>query len=387
LEKQKTDMTLAIVQHSPTQFDEPFYRYLSEKTDIQFAVYYYGAGGTTAKQDPEIGREVGWITSDRRGYPAAFLAGTGPLQFARQVVNAKHGLIIISGYNHKHAFSTALMAKLKGIPAGLRSDNVLPKAGGRRRFSFIKRLTYPIVFKLYTTGHPVGRQAGEYLTAFGFKSRSLFLFPYAVDHQWFARESSRLRQDLPQLRASWGLPPNGQVVCGVIKFSEREDPLTLVRAFLLAQDQLPEISLLLIGDGPLRADIEVLAEARMGKSIVLPGYQQYAALPGVYAASDLFVHPARGAWEVSVNESLACGVPAITSDAVGSAVELIVENQLGCTFKHGDAAELAMRIVSVLRDKQLLQRARDFGAQVLAEWDYPATAERLRRALEFAARS
>ena len=141
---------------------------------------------------------------------------------------------------------------------------------GRLRHEVIKRALFPLLFKLYTTGHPVGDMAAEYLVHFGFRTESLFRIPYGVDNRWFARESVKAGVDRAALRASWGLAAGAQVVCGVIKFAEREDPLTLVRGFREAQRQLPNLTLLLIGDGPIRKSVEDAAGEQLGKSIILP---------------------------------------------------------------------------------------------------------------------
>jgi glycosyltransferase involved in cell wall biosynthesis len=383
-QSKKEELSLGIVQSTPTQFDEPFYRYLAYETNLQFVVYYYNASESMVKDDPEMGRRVGWSSTADRGYSAVFSKGASPSRFARLVVQANHDLIIISGFSESHALRTAIAARLHGTPTGLRSDNVLPSHGGRGKHWWVKRLFYPLLFKLYKTAHPVGNQSADYLTSFGFRKESVFRFPYGVDHAWFARESAAARADLPGLRASWRLAPTGLVVCGVMKFSEREDPLTLVHAFKSARQRIPDLNLLLVGDGPLRRQVEDAAGDELGKSIALPGYQPYAKLPQVYAASDLFVHTASGAWEVSVNEALACGLPVIASDTVGAAQELVVSHSFGYTFRHADAAVLADRIVEALNDAALMARARAEAFESLALWDYPATAERLFAALRFA---
>lgn len=380
-------LSLGIVQQLPTQFDEPFYRYLAKTAKLEFRVYYYGADETGTYEDPELGRSVAWTQSIERGYPAVFAREMGSIQFARLVVNSAHDLIVISGYNRPHALLTAIMARTKGLPAGLRIDNVLPAAGGRRRHWLLKKCVFPLLFRLYTTGHPVGRQAGQYLVEFGFAQDALFRFPYSVDHRWFARESANARANSEANRGSWGLPANGRVVCGVMKFSPREDPLTLVEAFHSARNMMPDLNLLLIGDGPLRSKVEQAAGAELGKRIFLPGYQKYDRLPSAYAASDLFVHTASGAWEVSVNEALCCGIPVITSDEVASAAELVIPRRFGSIFKRGDAKELAQYIVAALGDTKLLARVRNEGPESLEEWDYPATADRLISAVEYTRQS
>lgn len=374
--------SLGIVDHNPTQFDEPFYRFLTRETGIRCTAYYYKSSAS-GRIDHETGLAGGWNQTSERGYSAVFLPEATPLAFARKVVAAKHDLIITS-YHSRHSLYTALLARLHGIPVGLRTDGLLAAAGGRQSHLQIKSLVFPLLFRLFTTGHPVGKQTGDYLIHYGFSKESLFLFPYAVDHHWFSAESAKLRADLSALRASWGLPEGAKVVCGVVKFSEREDPLTLVRAVRIARQQLPDIALLLIGDGPLRRQVEEAAGEELGKSIVLPGYQEYRNLPRVYAAGDLFVHTARGPWEVSVNEALACGLPVVASDRVGSARELVLPHGFGYSYKHGDAGELAKMLVAVLTDPQLLKRVREEGAASLEPWCYDATAGRLADAIQFA---
>lgn len=377
-------MSIGFVQEQPTQLDDPFYRYLQREKVVDFTVYYYGLRAGERWNDIEMGRDVGWISGHDRGYPASFWPDLGAGTFAARVVAAGHDLVLLAGYSRPQTFRTALRARLQGVPAGLRSDNVLPKDGGRTHYWGLKRLLYPKLFKLYKTAHPVGLQAEEYLRTMGFAPEALFKFPYAGDHRWFNDESTRARRDLASTRQSWRLPADGPVVSAVIKFAEREDPLTLVKAFHLARKVRHDLNLLLIGDGPLRAQVESSAGAALGTRILLPGYQKYSELPRAYAASDVFVHPARGPWEVSVNEALACGVPVITSDQVGSAKELVLPNGLGTTYPHGNAEELAKCILSVLNDPALISRARNQAMDALRDWDYPATAQRLLSAIAYA---
>ena len=377
--------SLGFVWPFPTQFDDPLFRFLATETDLDCTVYYFGTKSDKVQIDAEMAGAVGWTFDDERGYRAVFCGGMNPSAFARRVVSAGHDLIISSGYNTAHALLTALLAKRKGIPVGLRVDNILPEVGGRSRYWRLKRMVYPWLFRLYATGHPVGKRAADYLEMFGFELQSLFIFPYAVDHGWFARESAKARRDRAGLRAYWGLPADADVVCGVVKFSEREDPVTLVGSVRLAQGKNEKLALLLVGDGPLRPAVEEAAGSELGKRIVLAGYQKYSMLPAVYAASDVFVHPAEGPWEVSVTEALACGVPVIASDLVGSAHEIVEPNGLGYCFRYRDRTDLAKRIEQVVEDSQMRDRVRQCGLKALEPWDYAATADRLAAALRYAA--
>ena len=80
----------------------------------------------------------------------------------------------------------------------------------------------------------------------------------------------------------------------------------------------PGACLWLVGDGPQRPALEDYAREHSSERIVFGGYVPYLELPLVYAAADVFVHPARyEPWGVSVQEALACGLPVLASSLVG----------------------------------------------------------------------
>jgi len=101
--------------------------------------------------------------------------------------------IIVSGYASPVVLSIAMIGKLCRIPVGLRSDNILKEFNARSIRGRIKKIVLPILFRLYTTGHPVGTLAEEYLIRFGFKKPQLFRFPYAVDNEYLKKQSERYR--------------------------------------------------------------------------------------------------------------------------------------------------------------------------------------------------
>ena len=54
------------------------------------------------------------------------------------------------------------------------------------------------------------------------------------------------------------------------------------------------------------------------------------ALAQVYGVSDVFVLPSfEETWGLVVNEAMACGLPVITTDRVGAAVDLVREGENG----------------------------------------------------------
>ncbi|HKI01271.1 MAG TPA: glycosyltransferase, partial [Thermoanaerobaculia bacterium] len=139
----------------------------------------------------------------------------------------------------------------------------------------------------------------------------------------------------------------------------------LLRAFGRLDQE--DVWLVLAGDGPERPALERQA----GERVRFPGYVPYPELPGLYAAADLFVHPAREErWGVSVQEALACGLPVVASSRVGAAFDLIAPGGNGFLYQAGDDAELAGRLAGALALPP--ERVRRTSAEILARWDYAA---------------
>jgi glycosyltransferase involved in cell wall biosynthesis len=118
--------------------------------------------------------------------------------------------------------------------------------------------------------------------------------------------------------------------------------------------------------------LEAFAHDRGLDRVRFPGYIPYLELPALYAACDLFVHPAREErWGVSVAEALACGLPVVTSSRVGAAYDLIHPGANGFTYEAGDVTDLAQRIDQALSLPRTGVEAES--AAILARWDYAAT--------------
>lgn len=370
-------VSLGILQDGPTQFDEPVYTMAAATPDIRLTVYYHGATARQRIRDPEIGRTVGWGGAGRHSYTAVYRDRESAWLFLKRLLRAGHDLVIVSGYNKPIPVLAALLGRLYRVPLGLRSDNVLPEVGGSGRYWTLKQILYPLWFRLYATGHPASVGATRYLVRFGFSEGMLFRFPYCMDRATFSPAAESARRERMAIRQRWNLPPEAMVVCGVLKFAPREDPITLVRAVREARRRRGDLVLLLVGDGPLRSAVEREAGPDIGRYVVMPGYLPHADLPEVYAASDLFVHPAQGAWEVSVAEALACGIPVVAADTVGSVEELIRPTGLGRIFPRGNVPALAAAILDVAGDRAMRERCRTEGPlavesirpeRALAEW-------------------
>jgi glycosyltransferase involved in cell wall biosynthesis len=377
--------SIAIVQDRPTQMDGPFFKQLAGNKNLRLSVYFTKAGDTLKNPiDSEAGLKCAWGPEIFDGYEwKCFPTGRiSQIHFARKLVASGHDFIIVSGYNSLATLAVTLWANLYRIPVGLRSDNVLLYRNKTTLKWWLKDRILPRLLRLYTTGHPVGTLARNYFVHYGMTVERLFIFPYSVNDNYIIPIYEEALKERFQLRQRFKIPSNNFVVLGIVKFTAREDPLTLVKAYHDLVKRHPNSSLLLVGDGELRPLLQKYIQDNNCSNVIMPGYQPYKELFKFFAMADVFVHPAREeCWGVSVNEAMVCGVPVVVADSVGSAFDLVRCEETGFVFKAGDFVELANTLSSLLSNDSLKQVVNKAKHQV-SSWSYTASEVSIMRALD-----
>jgi N-acetyl-alpha-D-glucosaminyl L-malate synthase BshA len=165
-----------------------------------------------------------------------------------------------------------------------------------------------------------------------------------------------------------GLAPEGHAVLAhVSNFREVKRVLDVVRIFARVRRALPA-TLLMIGDGPDRADAEQEA-VRLGVAADVRFLGRLDSIAGLLQASDLFLLPSQmESFGLAALEAMACGAPVVAT-RVGGLPEVIEDGVTGILEPPGSVEAMARRAVDLLRDRRRL----DTMARAAA-----------RRALEFA---
>jgi colanic acid/amylovoran biosynthesis glycosyltransferase len=168
----------------------------------------------------------------------------------------------------------------------------------------------------------------------------------------------------------------------------------LLEALATDDPELGRIDLDLVGDGPLRGELEALAR-RLGLSgrVRFHGDLAEDRVAELLAEADLFVLASRlletgrgEALPVSVVEALAGGVPAVATRLTG-VPELVRDGETGVLAAQGDMASLREAVKRVLADPEAAARRAERGrALVEREYDVERSAARLARLFAEAAR-
>ena len=169
--------------------------------------------------------------------------------------------------------------------------------------------------------------------------------------------------DRDAVRRELGLPPNAPVLGNVGRFSPQKNPLDWVHVAGEVGRALPDCHFLLVGDGPLRADVEAaLAEEGIAERTVLTGLRR--DVPRLMAAMDVFL--LTSLWEGLprvIPQAMAMEIPVVANRADGTA-EAIAHGETGFLCEPGEIAELAGHCLTLLRNPDLRQvmgqRGREF---------------------------
>jgi glycosyltransferase involved in cell wall biosynthesis len=131
----------------------------------------------------------------------------------------------------------------------------------------------------------------------------------------------------------------------------------LAKAFSRVADEFPEVRLKVIGEGNLRKHLEKQL-TRLGNRVEFTGFQKWEDLPQFYHSSDILCVPSRyDGWNLVVPEGLAAGLPVISTDQTGAALELIKPGENGWIVQSENAESLyqSMREAASLTHTSLLE--------------------------------
>lgn len=349
-------LRLGILCSHPIQYYTPIFRELAKRVDLQ--VFYAHRQTTQGQADAGFGVAFDWDIDLLQGYDYKFLQNISkapdPSRFfgcdspaiAEEIVNGYFDAFLVLGWGLKSYWQAIIACRKSGVPIMVRGDSRL---GTSRSFikRMIKDILYPRIMRRFDACLYVGEDSKKYFQAYGVEAEKLFFSPHSIDNARFQAEAGNMRR--AEAKERLGLPQGKRHVLFAGKFIDKKRPMDFLQAALLLKQQNKSINLLFAGDGPLRVDLELFAAAHdLGVNIL--GFINQSELPLVYRAADLLVLPSEGSetWGLVVNEGMACGTPAVTSDAVGCSRDLVIHGRTGKIFELGNIPAFAKAIDEVL---------------------------------------
>jgi glycosyltransferase involved in cell wall biosynthesis len=246
----------------------------------------------------------------------------------------------------------------------------------RRFFILLEQLTAPITDKLIVVS-PRNTKKGlrdniatpeKYVTI-----RS------GIDLDKF-RHPNRSRE---AVRAELGIPQDAPVVGTVTRLSAQKAPLDFLAAAAEVAQQRPDVHFVVVGDGPLRAEVEAeIAAQGLSDRVHLTGLRR--DVPDLMHSFDLFA--LSSLWEGLprvLPQAMAAGLP-IVATAVDGNAEAVTDGVNGFLTPPGNPQAFAEALLELLANPELaaqmgqagLDRVDEFGARKMVR-DIAALYEQL----------
>ncbi|MBO2544812.1 glycosyltransferase [Salegentibacter sp. BDJ18] len=232
----------------------------------------------------------------------------------------------------------------------------------RRRSNYILKITDKLIYKVYnkiiTISPEVDKNLQDYLK---FSKHNFQLIPNGVNLE-------KIRCAKP-FRKNLLLENDDVCIIQVSSFRPQKDQNTLVKSL----QYLPEnFKVLLVGDGPLRSEIEEnVRKYKLEKRVIFLGIR--SDIPQLLKMADLVVLSSfYEGLSLSSIEGMASGKPFLASDVPG--LHNIV-NGAGILFPQGDSKTLSEEILKLINDEvyyktiseRVVERASNFDIKLMVE--------------------
>jgi glycosyltransferase involved in cell wall biosynthesis len=130
----------------------------------------------------------------------------------------------------------------------------------------------------------------------------------------------------------------------------------VLRSFARIQKQFKDASLIVVGDGTQRDEIEQLARDLNLRNVKFKGLVAPEEMPGLCDAADIYLNASNvDNMPLSILEAFAAGLPVVTTDA-GGIPYVVSHEQTGLLVQMNDDAAMAASAVRLLEDEELATR-------------------------------
>lgn len=267
-----------------------------------------------------------------------------PLVAYRQVLFARLGtsgadVVFVAGWSAPWALASLRWCRRNRVPAVLMSDSTAIDAPRSPWKEFIKRR----IVGLFDAAFVAGSRHRDYVTQLGMPDEWVSQGYDVVDNSHFAIGADQARHDAISLRHKLDLPAHYFLASA--RFVEKKNLPGLLKAYARYRAATGESawSLVILGDGPMRSELEQdIAALGLQDFVRMPGFQQYDQLPAYYGLAGAFVHASTvEQWGLVVNEAMAAGLSVLVSSNCGCAPDLVEEAGNGYTFDPYDMEGLA----------------------------------------------
>ncbi len=311
---------LIVWMNQPSHHQSQFFKALNNKFEY-FKVYYYG----TVSQERQ---EMGWTTDIVLNDYEEYIDYSNYDLNLEDMKNCTH---ILPGYGHP------LLLKLRKLFSenGIKWIHWSEKAsqGWKWYISYHRKALHAYYVNKYALGAlAIGEHAKKDFIKWGMNEDKIGILPYSFNTMKEIDADSEIIN----------FKGNRKAFLFVGSLYPLKGIDLLIKAFSGKYKNNPDWCLILVGNEKKGFNYRhLITSLGIEKQVMFRGIIPAEDIYSAYSASDVFVLPSRyDGWGMVVNEAAYCGLPVITSDAVGASSHLIGPEN-GLIFKSNNIVDLA----------------------------------------------
>lgn len=369
---------LAIVNNFPTPYRIPIFDKFADDPAFETRIFLTGTKRHTREtwilndsktrehivQLQGIGIQIHDESADRVFFNPGF----------SRITNWKPDVVLILGYKDITNWIVALICRLRRIPYILVAD--VTSQGGK---TVSGRLSLPLVRWIVSNAShliPSSKSGDAFLLTHGGSPDKTTVIPNVPDISRLFEISNQMHARGTQTRKEFGLIGKF-VVFFVGRLTEYKGIRELLEAIDMASRVEQNLGLLIVGDGPLRPEVEGFSRNHP-QSAKFVGPVDEETLHRLYAIADVHVMPSHAeAFGLVCPEAMAFGVPSIVTRTSGCA-DLIVNGENGLLIEPRDASGLSAAILKLASDPTMLAKMRTNASKTAAS----ITSDRIQRQIK-----
>ena len=160
------------------------------------------------------------------------------------------------------------------------------------------------------------------------------------------------KDEINNLKQVFGIPLDAPVILFVGRIAKEKSIDVIIEAMVLLKQKRPDTKLVIVGDGPLRLELEEMA-ARLGikDEVIFTGMQPWSSIGKIYQLGDVFVRASITETQgLTFAEAMAASLPVVAKEDE-SIAGLIRDGYNGRLFH--TVPELAAVLEEILEDRVL----------------------------------
>jgi glycosyltransferase involved in cell wall biosynthesis len=351
---------VAIIHNIISPYRVALFEQLAREEELDLYIYY--SAGTH--------KERRWKVNPGQGYGFEILRGRpleiGPIVFnwspsvLFKLLRNEHEVIIIGGMSDLTSQLALMAAKIKGRPCLIWSEGIESST------SFLGKIVGPLVRILIRKSDGVivsGSASLKFHQDMGIPVERLTVAVDAVDNDRILKMAEKYpdREVLKDLLGFKGR----KIVLFVGQMIQRKGPDHLLRAFISLHERIPEATLVMVGDGPMKSELERMCQVQNIQDVIFTGWLQDDEKIAQYKTADLFVLPTHeDVWGLVINEAMVMGLPILTTTKAGAYLDLVRECN-GRVISDANEQDLFNAMHAMLKDNKSLKGMGDRSREII----------------------